>query len=117
MNPTQTVLFAFRGDPLCFIHVLLNSLDMHQKGQDGRIVLEGESVTLVAQMSQPGHFLNALYTKARGQDLIYGACKACATKLKALEAIEKEGIPLIGEMSGHPAMGDFTAQGYQVITF
>lgn len=30
---------------------------------------------------------------------------------------KKEGIPLIGEMAGHPAMEDFIAQGYEVITF
>ena len=117
MSETKTVLFAFRGDPLCFIHVLLNSIDMHQRGQEGRIVLEGESVTLVGQMAEPGHFLNTLYQKAKSLELFVGACKACATKLKALEAVEKEGIPLIGEMSGHPAMGEFTAKGYRVITF
>lgn len=117
MSDPKTILFAFRGDPLCFIHVLLNSIDMHQRGQEGKIVLEGESVTLVSQMSDPGHFLNTLYTKAKSLDLFYGACRACATKLKALDAIEKEGIELVGEMSGHPAMGNFTAQGYQVITF
>ena len=117
MNNPKTILFAFRGDPLCFIHVLLNSIDMHERGQGGRIVLEGESVTLVGQMAEPGHFLNTLYQKARSMDLFVGACKACATKLKALEAIEKEKIPLIGEMAGHPSMGEFTANGFQVITF
>lgn len=117
MSDPKTVLFAFRGDPLCFIHVLLNSIDMNQRGQEGSIILEGESVTLVAQMAEPGHFLNTLYAKAKSLGLFYGACKACATKLKALEAVEKEGIPLIGEMSGHPAMGEFTSRGYQVITF
>jgi len=113
----KTVLFAFRGDPLCFIHVLLNSIDMKERGQEGLIVLEGESVKLVGEMSQPGHFLNTLYQKATSLDLIYGACKACATKLKALEAIEKEGIPLVGGMSGHPSMGEFMDKGYEVITF
>jgi hypothetical protein len=117
MSASKTVLFAFRGDPLCFIHVLLNSIDMNGRGQQGKIVLEGESVTLVRQMAEPGHFLNQLYQKAKSLDLFEGACKACATKLEAIEAIEKEGIPLIGEMSGHPAMGEFTAKGYTVITF
>jgi hypothetical protein len=42
----KIVFFAFRDNPLCFIHVLLNSLDMAQKGMEGKIVLEGESVTL-----------------------------------------------------------------------
>lgn len=114
---TKTVLFAFRGDPLCFIHVLLNSIDMKKRGQEGLIVLEGESVKLVAEMSRPGHFLNTLYTKAKSQDLIYGACRACATKLNALDAIEKEGIPLIGTMSNHPSMGEFMDKGYHVVTF
>lgn len=117
MNTEKTVLFAFRGDPLCFVHVLLNGIDLHQRGREGAIVLEGEAVTLVAQMSKPDHFLNTLYKKAMDLDLFYGACKACATKLKAIEAIEKEKISLIGEMSGHPSMGEFMEKGYQILTF
>jgi hypothetical protein len=35
----KIVLFAFRGDPLCFIHVLLNSLDLHERGREGSIVI------------------------------------------------------------------------------
>ncbi|MCG8617788.1 MAG: cytoplasmic protein [Desulfobacterales bacterium] len=113
----KTVLFAFRGDPLCFIHVLLNAIDLHERGREGAIVLEGESVTLVAEMRKPSHFLNTLYEKAKDSGLIYGACKACATKLKALDAVKEEEISLIGEMSGHPAMGEFMDKGYSVITF
>jgi len=26
------IFFAFRGDPMCFVHVLLNSLDLNEKG-------------------------------------------------------------------------------------
>ncbi len=114
---SKTVLFAFRGDPLCFIHVLLNSLDMKERGQEGLIVLEGESVKLVGPMSESGHFLNALYQKAKAANLFYGACKACATKLDALDAIEKEGLPLVGDMANHPSMGEFVEKGYSVITF
>lgn len=113
----QTVFFAFRGDPLCFIHVLLNSLDMHAQGMGGGIVLEGESVTLVAEMSKPDHFLHQLYQKVREQDLIIGACKACSNKLDAVEAMEIEQIELIGEMSGHPAMAEYITKGYTVIPF
>jgi hypothetical protein len=111
------VLFAFRGDPLCFVHVLLNGLDLHQNGREGKIVLEGESVTLVEKMTRPGHFLSDLYRKARAAGIIHGACKACSTKLKATDAVEKAGIPLIGDMSGHPAMSQFLADGFEVITF
>ncbi len=116
-HPRKTVLFAFRGDPLCFVHVLLNGLDLHASGREGLIVLEGESVTLVEKMSVPGHFLSDLYGKAESAGIIHGACRACSAKLKATKAVENAGIPLIGDMNGHPAMSGFLAQGYEIITF
>ncbi|WP_028585761.1 DsrE family protein [Desulfogranum mediterraneum] len=113
----KTVFFAFRGDPLCFIHVLLNGLDMQARQLEGKVILEGEAVSLVAEMARKDHFLHQLYTKAKEQQLFIGACKACANKLGATQAIEAEEIALIGEMSGHPAMADYIEQGYTVLTF
>lgn len=113
----KVVFFTFRDNPLCFIHVLLNALDMAKRGMEGKIVLEGESVKLVALMADTTHFLHPLYTKAKEQGLILGACKACSNKLQATEAVTSEGIPLIGELAGHPAMADFIAQGYTVLPF
>ena len=113
----KIVIFAFRGDPMCFVHVLLNGLDLAQQGMEGKIVIEGDAVKLVPEMAEPGHFLNQLYRKAREQEIIIGACRACSTKLDVNEAIEKEGIQLIGEMSGHPAMSDYISQGYTTLIF
>ncbi len=113
----KIVFYAFRDNPLCFIHVLLNSLDMEKSGMEGKIVLEGESVRLVALMADPSHFLHTLYRQAREKGLFFGACRACASKLKAVEAIEREGIPLIGELAGHPAMTEYIRQGYTILTF
>jgi hypothetical protein len=31
----KIALFVFKGDPMCFIHVFLNALDMKDKGYDG----------------------------------------------------------------------------------
>lgn len=113
----KTVFFAFRDHPLCFIHVLLNALDMAEKGMEGRIVLEGEAVTLVPVMADPDHFLHPLYCKAKAQGLFLGACRACSAKLKMTDCMVREEIPLIGELSGHPAMSDFIEQGYTLLTF
>lgn len=113
----KIIFFAFRDNPLCFIHVLLNSLDMAEKGLEGRIILEGESVTLVPIMADPGHFLHALYRRAKHEGLILGACRACSHKLQVTEAMVTEGIPLIGGMSGHPAMSEYIEQGYTLLTF
>ncbi len=113
----QSVIFAFRGDPMCFVHVLLNSLDLAERGMGGGIVIEGDAVKLIPEMAQPSHFLHQLFTRAREQSLILGACRACSTKLKVADAVQAEGIELIGSMSGHPAMSEFISKGYAVITF
>lgn len=113
----DTVLFAFRDDPLCFIHVLLNALDLDGKGARTGIVLEGGATTLVGLMAEAGHFLNPLYRKARDKGLMLGACRACSTKLGALAAVEAEGLPLLDDMSGHPSVAGFQALGYAVLIF
>ncbi len=113
----KTAIFAFRGDPTCFVHVLLNGLEMAAKGMEGKIIIEGDAVKLVAEMAVPGHFLNQLYLKAKDQGLIIGACRACSSKLGVTAAVEAENIPLIGDMSGHPSMASYIEEGYTVITF
>ena len=117
MNDQKKVIFAFRGDPMCFIHVLLNGIDLHERGQEGLIIIEGEAVTLVPEMAKPSHFLSMLYQKAKNLGILHAACKACSIKLGVEKAIEKEGIPLKGDMSGHPSMGSFIEKGYEIITF
>jgi len=34
-------LVVFNGDPMCFIHVLLNAPDMKSGGHEAKIILEG----------------------------------------------------------------------------
>jgi len=113
----KIIFFAFRGDPMCFIHVLLNGLDLFERGMEGKIIIEGDAVKLIPEMAKPEHFLHQLYRKAREEKIIIGACRACSTKLGVADTIEQEGVELIGEMSGHPAMSDFINRGYTVLTF
>ncbi len=113
----KTVFFAFRGDPMCFIHVLLNSLDMHSQGMGGKIVVEGEATKLIPEMAESGHFLHKLYQQVKEKNLIVGACKACSVKMGVDKAIVAQDIPLIGEMSGHPAMSEYIEQGFTILTF
>jgi hypothetical protein len=107
------VFFAFKGEIMCFIHVLLNALDMDSRGADVKIVMEGEAVALIEKMDNGE---NPLYLKARGRGLIDGVCKACSAKMGVLSYNETSGIPLLGDMSGHPSMGAYIRQGYTLIT-
>lgn len=113
----KNALVVFNGELLCFVHVLLNALDMQARGQEATIVFEGQAVTLVAELENPQNAFHALYGKARQAGLIRGVCKACSTKLGALEAVQAAGLPLLDEMSGHPSLGALQEQGYRVLTF
>ena len=113
----KVVLFAFNGDFMCFIHVLLNALDMKQKGYEVKMVIEGSATKLVPEMAVKGNPLYALYTKAREQDLIDGACRACSNKMGTLDAVQAEGIALLDDMNGHPGMAGYMERGFEVITF
>ena len=110
-------LFAFRGDAMCFVHVLLNALDMKKKGMEAKIVIEGEAAKLIPDFSAAAGPLKPLFEKARGLNLIDGVCMACSSKMGTLDAARSMGLNLLNEMCGHPAMGRYLKEGYRVITF
>ncbi len=48
----KVVFFAFKGELMCFNHVMLNALDMDGKGILVKIVMEGEAVTLIKALEE-----------------------------------------------------------------
>lgn len=110
-------LFVFNGDPMCFIHVLLNALDMKAKGHEAKIILEGASVKLIPELVKPENPLNGLWEKNLEAGLVEGVCKACANKLGTLEAAKDQDLSLLGDVSGHPGMASYRDNGYEIITF
>jgi hypothetical protein len=113
----KTVLFVFNGDPMCFIHVLLNALDLHAKGDEALIVVEGAATQLIPELVKREHPLNQLWTRCLAADLVAGVCRACANKLGTLEAANAQQLPLLADMNGHPSMSAYMDAGYTIITF
>jgi len=113
----KAALFAFQGEPMCFIHVLLNALDLQAKGVEVKIVIEGAATKLVPEMAKEESTLFKLYRRAKDQGLIDGVCRACSAKMKVTEAVEAEGLRFLDEMSGHPSMSRYLTDGFEIITF
>ena len=112
----KVAIFAFKANPICFIHVLLNALDLHEKGVDVKIVLEGEATGLVTDLRKIEHPLNKLYAKTKDLALVHAVCRTCAVKMGSLQAVEEEGLSLADEMSGHAGMAPYIEQDYEIIT-
>lgn len=113
----KVALFAFRGDIPCFAHVMLNAIDLREKGCEVEVVLEGESARVLAELSKAEHPMHALFEKTKALGLIAGVCKACAHATGALAAVASEGLPLLDGMHGHAPMSEYILKGYQIITF
>lgn len=111
-------LIAFNGEPMCFVHVLLNALDMAERGHQVQIVIEGSATALAKSLHEDGSQPFAgLYRKAREQGLIGCVCKACSAKMGALESAQQQGLAVCDEMNGHPAVARFVEDGWQVVSF
>ena len=113
----KIAIFAFNGDPMCFIHVLLNALDFSYKDYEIKLVIEGSATKLIPELDKENHPLHNLFKKVKEQVLLVGACKACAQKMGTLQAAEAQGLHILADMSGHPSMERFVEQGYKIITF
>jgi hypothetical protein len=113
----KVVLVAFNSEFMCFVHVLLNALDMESRGLETKIVIEGAATGFIPELVREGNPLHPLYKRVKERQLIHAVCRACATKMQTLEAVDKEGLPLADQMAGHPSLAAYMEQGYEVITF
>ena len=110
-------LYAFNGDPMCFIHVILNALDMHEKGFEVKVIIEGSACKLADQFENESNPFYKLYQQLKESNLIDCFCKACSGKMGTLKKVEEMGFPTCAEMEGHPSMAKYIEDGYTIITF
>ena len=113
----KMVLFVFNGDPMCFIHVLLNALDMKEKAYEVKVVIEGAATKLVPELAKSDNPLHTLWKKAKSAGLIDGVCKACSNKMGTLDAAKNQNLVLLDEMTGHPSMASYCEQGFEIVSF
>ena len=100
-------LYAFNGELMCFVHVLLNALDMKEKGEQAIIVVaprEGASMpdTLPFDPGRVVHiempFVDVSSTDLRArvrQGCVNARLDPTATALESLTAIKRAGADII----------------------
>lgn len=110
----KVVFFTFMKEKMCFMHVLYNVLDLHEKGHTAKVVIEGASTALVEPLLEEN---NLLFKKVIDLGLIDSVCKVCAVQMQAFDYInDKTDLNLVDDMLGHPPMEPYIKDGYQVIT-
>jgi hypothetical protein len=109
----KVLLYAMNGEKMCFQHVLLNALDIHEEGGEVKIIFEGPSVKLVPVFEEEKH---PLYLKAKEAGLIAGVCFACSKVMGVLEGVEASGLALLDDMKGHAGFKNYLKEEYEIVS-
>lgn len=109
----KVLLYAMTGEKSCFMHVLLNALDLDAGGHEVRVIFEGASVRLPARLSEEK---NPGYLQARDRGLIAGICLACSRVMGVLEQNQALGLPMLDDMMGHAGFRRYLEEGWEVVS-
>jgi len=119
----KIALFALNGDPQCFVHVLLNGLDLREKGHDVAVVIEGSATLLIrtlgeeAEEGSDSQGLHRLYEEVKERGLIDCVCRACSHRMGVVDDVERQQLSFGSEMNGHPSMSRYVDDGYEILVF
>lgn len=110
----KVVYFAFQKEKMCFMNILYNIIDLHEKGHTARLVIEGAATALIEPLIKEN---NLMFKKVMDLDLIDSVCKVCAVQMGAFDFVnDHTALKLEDEMFGHPPMEPYIKEGYEVIT-
>ncbi|MBS3809316.1 MAG: DsrE family protein [Desulfobacterales bacterium] len=113
----KVALFVFNDDAMCFTHVLLNVLDMHARGYEVRMVLEGDATKLLPGLENEATGLFKMWQQVKSENLVAGVCRACSGQMGTRDSAQRQGLALLDDMSGHPSFAGFLSQGYEIVVF
>ncbi len=115
--PGRFALFAFNSDPMCFLHVIINALELREKGNEVKVIIEGSATKLVKDFENKENSFYKFFQKLKESTLIDCFCKTCSNKMGVLEDVEKQKYRTCAELMGHPSMTKYIELGYTILTF
>lgn len=109
----KVLFYAMNGEKMCFLHILMNALDLTESGNEVKVIFEGASVKLVSILEDEA---NPLYLKAKQQGIIAGICKACSQMMGVYDRNLETGLPMLEDMMGHAGIKPYLNEDFQVIS-
>jgi len=97
------------------VHGFQYADDLRARDHNADIVFDGAGTQGLASLLDPGHKYGELVTKALQSGMLKGACAYCARAFQVKDALDKAGIPFIGNHSQHPDLGQYVDEGYEVL--
>lgn len=109
----KILFYAMTGEKMCFLHILMNALDLTEAGSEVKVIFEGASVKVISILEDEK---NPLYMKAKEKGIIAGICIACSKVMGVYERNLETGLPMLDDMMGHAGMKSYLENDFQVIS-
>jgi hypothetical protein len=110
MRKQLFVLFNYNKG--IFTHILLNVLDLAEKGYEVGIIFESEACKFILEFEEKKY---EKYELLKGKNLVFAVCEVCAKSMNALESAQRQGLPINGELFGHPPLRKWIKLDYDVM--
>lgn len=112
---SKTAFFVFRKDLGTFVHVMINTLDMNERGHQALIILEDKATALLFEFLHKDRNSSNLFEEVVAKGYLDCVCRACSSKTESLNIAEAFKLKVSGDMKGHPSMQDYIDRGFQIV--
>lgn len=92
----------------------MGARELQAHGDDLVLVSDRASLTIAAQLTQPGHTLQGLLRKMR--ERLWGVCEYRAKGYDEIEDVQSAGLRLLGDEYDHASTHRQPLESHQVIT-
>lgn len=106
----KQLFVVFSDNKSVFTHLLLNILDLNAKGYDVGVIFESSGCKLIDSYKEKDKFK---MLKEKG--LIFAICEVCAKAMGVLESAKEQGLPINGELHGHPPLEKWIREDYHIM--
>jgi hypothetical protein len=110
MRKQLFVLFNYNKG--IFTHILLNVLDLADKGYDVGIIFESEACKYILEFEEKKY---DKFEQIKEKKLIFAVCEVCSKSMNALQSALRQGLPVNGELYGHPPLREWIKLDYDVM--
>jgi predicted peroxiredoxin len=118
----RKILFILFAEDVCRqLHAFMYANDLHRKGYQTRIIVEGMATRLLADLEGAPPQLQKAVADAKSAGLIAGACLQASSGCGSAEdrdigdAIKARGVGLLSDLDNHAGIEPFIREGYEVI--
>ena len=116
-------LFVVFAEDVCRqLHAFMYANDLHRKGYETKVIVEGMATRLFADLDKAPPRLQKAVAEAKASGVIAGVCLQASSGCGSpedrniVDAISGQGVGFLSDLDNHAGIEPFLKAGYEIIT-